>query len=529
MTGPPDLAQAQALLAAGRPAEAEALCHAVLARNTGDAATWLLLGVIALQTGNPLYAEAAVRRSLSLRPESADAVTALVAILRRTGRHAEAEAALRAAAPKPGPHSTRAQVELAEMQRERGALAEAEATLRQALAGDGASAEAWHALGLLRQAQGETVAAEASFKRTLELAPTFVAAWINYGSLKAGLERFGEAVPLYDRALSLAPDHAAAHWNRALALLTLGDYPAAWRDYDWRWRIPELVESAEVKVLERRWRGEPVARKAVLLQSEQGIGDTIQLARYAPLVARQGARVILAVQPMVVTLLAQLPNLERVMSVADTLPPFDLQASLPDLPGLFGTSLATIPDAKGYLRPDPACAARWSARLGSERRPKIGLIWAGNPRHRDDRYRSIALAALEPLLGRDDVAWFSLQVGERAKELAAAAPRLRMVDLSADLSDFSETAAALSQLDLLITVDTAAAHLAGALGRPTWLLIARQADWRWMRDREDSPWYASLRLFRQQRQGDWSPVIARVMAALDRGVEAGAQFTGALK
>ena len=515
MTGPPDLAHAHALLGAGRAAEAEPLCHAVLARNIGDAGAWLLLGLIALQTGNLLYAEAAVRRSLALRPERADAVTALIAILKRAGRHAEAEATLRAAAPKQGPRSIQGQVELAEMQRERGAIAEAEATLLQALAADGASAEAWHALGLLRQAQGETAAAEGSFKRALELQPSFVAAWINYGSLKAGLERFAEAVPLYGRALALAPDHAAAHWNRALALLTIGDYPAAWRDYDWRWHIPELVASAEVKPLDRRWRGEPVSGKTVLLRSEQGVGDTIQLARYAPLVARQGARVILAVQPTTVSLLAQLPGIERVMSVADPLPAYDLQATLPDLPGLFGTSLATIPDQRGYLRPDPARAAHWKERLAGEPRTKVGLIWAGNPRHREDRFRSIALKTMEPLLRRDDVAWFSLQVGARAADLGTLAPPVRVTDLAAELTDFSETAAALAALDLLISVDTAPAHLAGALGRPAWLLITRQADWRWMREREDTPWYASLRLFRQERQGDWGPVIARVAAALD--------------
>ncbi|HKX08823.1 MAG TPA: glycosyltransferase family 9 protein, partial [Stellaceae bacterium] len=407
-------------------------------------------------------------------------------------------------------------LERAALQRAQGALGDAEATLRQALSADGSSAEAWHALGLLRGAQNETAAAEAAFRRALELRPNFIAALINLGSHKAGLERFEESLPFYDRALALAPDHAVGHWNRAIALLTLGDYGAAWRDYDWRWLIPELVQSAEVRVLDRRWRGEPVAGKTVLLHSEQGIGDTIQLARYAPLVARQGARVALAVQPTVVSLLAQLPGVERVMSVADPVPAYDLQASLPDLPGLFGTSLATIPDPQGYLRADPARAAHWRERLGTERRRKVGLIWAGNPRHRDDRFRSIAIKTLEPILGRDDVAWFSLQVGARAADLGALQAPARVTDLAGELTDFSETAAALAALDLLITVDTAPAHLAGALGRQTWLLIARQSDWRWMRGREDTPWYASLRLFRQERQGDWSPVIARVTAALDR-------------
>jgi ADP-heptose:LPS heptosyltransferase len=222
------------------------------------------------------------------------------------------------------------------------------------------------------------------------------------------------------------------------------------------------------------------------------------------------------VQPTVVSLLAGLPGLDRVMSVADPVPAYDLQAVLPDLPGLLGASLATIPDAQGYLAPDPARLAHWRARLGAEPRRKIGLIWAGNPRHRDDRFRSIALTTLEPILRREDVAWFSLQVGERSRDLSMLSPTAGITDLAGELTDFTETAAALAALDLLITVDTAPAHLAGALGRPAWLLIARQADWRWMRQREDTPWYRSLRLFRQEQQGDWGPVITRVSAALER-------------
>jgi tetratricopeptide (TPR) repeat protein len=503
-------------LRAGRSIEAQALCHAALARNAHDPGAWLVLGLAAAQSSDLLLGEAAIRRSLALSPDHPDAAGALAAILMRTDRWAEAESVLGSTARRqPGPRSAQLLVELAEIQRGRGAYSQAEMTLRQALAMNGSSAHAWHGLGLLRQDQGETAAAEAGFMRALELKPDFVTALINLGSLKAGLERFEESLPFYDRALALAPNNAIGHWNRALALLTLGDYLAAWRDYDWRWQIPELVKSAEVKVLERRWRGEAVAGKTVLLRSEQGVGDTIQLARYAPMVGRQGARVVLAVQPSVVSLLAQLPGLDRVLSVADPLPGYDLQASLPDLPGIFGTSLATIPEPQGYLAPDEARAAAWKVRLAAEPRRKVGLIWAGNPRHRDDRNRSIALGLLEPLVRRDHVAWFSLQVGERSADLAALPPMVRITDLARELTDFSETAAVLATLDLLITVDTAPAHLGGALGRPTWLLLARQADWRWMRRREDTPWYKSLRLFRQEQQGDWGPVIARVAGALD--------------
>lgn len=510
----PELAQARALHRAGRSAEAEAACHAALAKNTADADAWYLLSLVAVARGDALYAEAAARRALSLRPDFAEAEVGLAISLRRGGKLADAEAQLRDTIRRTLRPSA-AMLELADLLRERGVLSEAEAVARELITLEESNAPAWHLLGVIRQARGDLPAAESCFRRAIEHAPGFVAALVNLGALKLATDQLDEAVAILDRALALAPDYGIGHWNRALALLTAGNYERAWSDYDWRWRIPELLKNAQVRVLEKRWRGEPVAGKRILLQSEQGLGDTIQFARYAPLVAARGAEVTLAVQPMLVPLLKQLRNLERVIAINGSLPPFDLQASLPDLPGIFGTTLATIPDARGYLTPDPLKVADWRARLQAERRPKVGLVWAGNARHLDDTNRSLKIAALAPLFKRENIAWHSLQVDDGGKRIAPGEMDLPIVDLAPSLRDFSDTAAALAALDLLISVDTAPAHLGGALGVPTWILVTKRADWRWMRDRADSPWYSSIRLFRQEGHGDWHGVIDRLCAALD--------------
>jgi tetratricopeptide (TPR) repeat protein len=507
-----DLAQARALDGAGRLAEAEAICHAALAQNLGNVEAWLLLASLALRRGDALSAEAAARRACALQPRATEAAAALILTLKQLGKTAEAERELRAATA-PGQRPPSELAELGEKLRQRGALSEAAAVLERALEADPSLAAAWNALALTRQAQAGDAAAEACFRRALEIAPNFVPALTNLGSLEFGRGAFSAAIELYDRALAAAPGYAIAHWNRALVLLSTGDYARAWADYEWRWRIPELLRNAEIRVHERRWHGEDPAGKTLLLQSEQGIGDTIQFARYAPVIAARGARVILGVQPSVVSLLRQLPGAERVVAINEPLPPFDLQATLPDLPGICGTLLETIPQPQGYLRADPALTERWKRRLAGEARPKIGLVWAGNPRHRDDRNRSLPVPALERLLAHPGVAWFSLQLGARAGDLAAI--DAGVVDLGPELPDFSATAAALSALDLLICVDTAPIHLAGALGVPAWLLLPERADWRWLRDREDTPWYASLRLFRQREQGEWLPVIERLASALD--------------
>jgi len=514
MPSPPDLSEAAALQRAGRLAEAEAACHAVLAGDISNAEAWRLLAAVAAARGDAYFAEAANRRALAAQPGSVDTLVAMAAALRQQNRAGEAEAALIQALQQ-APRSAGLLAELADMRRERGSLGEAEALLRQALDIDIDYANAWNYLGMIRDAQEEPIAAEACYRRAVELNPRFAVALVNLGSVLMGREKFEEAIKQYDSAVALAPGLGAAHWNRAMALFMIGNYgPRAWSDYDWRWRVPELLRNAEVRILDRRWRGESVAGKTVLLHSEQGIGDTFQFARYVPLVAQRGARVVLAVQPATIPVLSQLPGIERIMSIADVLPPYDWNATLPDLPGLFGTTLDTVPARQGYLRADPPRAARWQARLAGEARPKIGLVWAGNPRHRQDRFRSIALGALAPLLERRDVAWFSLQVGERAADIAAAGLTGRIANLAPDLKDFADTAAALSALDLTICVDTAVLHLAGALGRPAWLMLPRVVDWRWMMERDDTPWYASVQLFRQSTQGDWAPVVVQIGAAL---------------
>ena len=513
MAAQPGLAQARALAEAGRLAEAEALCHSVLAQELGSIEAWLLLAAIALRRGDPLGAESAARRACALAPRAAETAAALILTLKELGKPGEAARELEAATA-PGARSPTEVAELGERLRQRGALAEAEMLLKRALAAEPALPAAWNSLASLRQSQGDIAGAAECYRRALEIAPNFVPSLTNLGSLEFGRGDVKAALAYHDRAIAVAPNHAISHWNRALVLLTTGDYARAWADYEWRWRIPELLRNAEVRVHERRWRGEDPAGRTLLLQSEQGVGDTIQFARYAPLIAARGTRVVLAVQPTVVSLLRQLPRLEQVVAIDAPLPPFDLQATLPDLPGICGTLLETIPEPQGYLKPDPARSERWKRRLANERRPKVGLVWAGNPRHRDDRNRSLPADALLSLVAHPGIAWFSLQIGSRAGDLAGLAAG-EVSDIAGELTDFSETAAALDALDLLISVDTAPIHLAGALGVPGWLLLPKKADWRWLSAREDTPWYRSLRLFRQDEQGDWPGVIRSVRDALD--------------
>jgi len=300
-----------------------------------------------------------------------------------------------------------------------------------------------------------------------------------------------------------------------MLLLVQGRLREGFEKYEWRWKLGTLVPRG---LPAPRWNGEDLAGRTILLHGEQGYGDTIQGLRYAPLVAARGARVVLEVPQPLMRLAGSVSGVDTLLTAGQALPRLDFVCPLLSLPRACATTLETIPADVPYLAPPPDTLAQWRARLAG-RGLKVGIAWAGSPLHRSDAKRSIDIEKLAPLLQIEGVRWFSLQVGERAGDLARL-PADHVTDLAPHLSDFAETAAAVAHLDLVISVDTAVVHLAGALARPAWVMLRSQPDWRWLLEREDTPWYPTLRLFRQHDRGDWNEVVARVRAALEQRLSA---------
>ena len=357
-----------------------------------------------------------------------------------------------------------------------------------------------------------TEEAIASYDRAISLAPGEPQAYSNRANALLALNRHVEAVDNCQRAIALKPDFAEAHWNLSLAHLSLGQFADGWRAYEWRWT------GGPHKLPMRRfapplWLGAPALEgKTLLVHAEQGLGDSLQMCRYLPLLVARGARVVLEVQPTLAPLLRRNFPQVQVLAQGEALPAFDLHCPMMSLPHACQTTLQTIPGATGYLSAHPACAALWTQRLGNTTRRRVGLAWSGSATHTNDRHRSLHLSLLEDIINLE-FDWHSLQKEVRAADQPALR-RSRLTDHAQALTDFSDTAALLSQLDLVITVDTAVAHLAGAMGKPVWLMLPFMAEYRWMVARPDSPWYRSARLFRQPAVGDWRAVVADVMTAL---------------
>jgi len=326
--------------------------------------------------------------------------------------------------------------------------------------------------------------------------------------------RIDEAIAACRQAIALNPDYAEFHFNLALSLLTSGDFQQGWEEYEWRWKCKEFPSPAR-DFAQPQWDGCPLEGRTLLLHTEQGHGDALQFIRYFPLVEQRGGKILIECYAELQRLFRTTAGRCQVVVRGQPLPAFDLHSPLLSLPRVFGTNLANIPNTVPYLRADPEDAGRWQRRLADDSAlVKVGLAWAGRPTHTNDRNRSIKLARLAPLGQLPGVRFFSLQKGEVAAEAKTPPPGMELVDWTEELKDFAETAALIANLDLVVAVDTAVVHLAGAMGKPVWVLLPFGSDWRWLLERQDSPWYPSMRLFRQSRIGDWDSVIARVVEAL---------------
>lgn len=491
---------------AGRRAEAGAICRRVLAAEPGQPRALFLSGLLLLDEDRPAEAAELFARAAEGDPAHQAARVNLARAWLAAGRPLEAlataDAGLAGFPDAAELHFVRGTA-LSAARRSDVAIA----ALAHAVALDPAHAAAWLNLGNACADLDRLDEAERHIRAALRLAPHLLEAHASLGFVLTGLGRLEEARAACAAAIARAPDFAQAHWNLATAALLAGDYATGFREYEWRKRHDRFRHDF-IDLPGRVWNGGPVEGLDVLVQAEQGLGDTIQLSRYiAPITAR-GARVTLACDPRLIPLLRALPGLHAAVDKAGRLPAYDVWIDQMSLPRVFATTPDTIPSAAGWLTPDPAAVARFDERLPAG--PRVGIVWAGNPAHSNDRRRSLPTPVMAHLAAMFAVPLISLQVGPRAAE----APLFGFRDLSPHLTDYAATAAAVAALDLVVCVDTSVAHVAGALGKETWLLLPYAPDWRWMLGRNDTPWYSSMRLFRQPRPGDWISVAGAIAAAL---------------
>jgi tetratricopeptide (TPR) repeat protein len=499
----------------GRLLEAEAICRRVLEAHPNAADAPHLLGLIAHQSGKLNEAIEHLKRAVKLAPRVALFHANLGEMMRLAGHPKEAAAEARRALaidPEMPAALSNLGVALYELRQ----YDEAARAHRRAAAAQPGFAEAHSNLGNALHALKRFDGAIAAYRRAITLCPDYADAWSNLGTTLHHAGDFEEAMAALRRAIALAPGHADAHSGIGILLLMRGDLGEGWEEYDWRLRSSEVKGP---RFPERPWEGETLAGRHIFVQAEQGFGDTLQFARYLPLLAARAGTVTVRVHQQLAALLREsLPGVE-VLGERGAPSTYDCGAVLLSLPRRFKTRLETIPGYVPYLRVPAEAAARWKQRLDPLKGLKIGFVWAGNPEHANDMRRSLELHTLAPVLAVDGTSFVSLQVGGRAADLKKSRHRAaeiggRIIDLSRELTDFVETAAAVMALDLVITVDTAVAHLAGGLGKPVWVLLPWVTDWRWMLNREDNPWYPTMRLFRQKRGETFAAAIAALATEL---------------
>ena len=473
------------------------------------------LATVLLKQQRLTEAEACYRTALAIKPDYAEAWDNLGTVLKAQGKQDETIASYRRAI-EARPNYPEAHNNLGTALLQQGRTEEAIGCYRKALNLKPDYPEAHFNLGTAIWEQGQPNAAVACYRNAIALRPDDTDALLNLGTALKELGRLDEAAACYRNVLTLEPQHPEAHCNLGIVLLAQGELAEGWREHEWRWQTPQLIK-ARRDFAQPQWRGEMAVGRTLLIHAEQGFGDTIQFCRYAKQAAAHGLRVVLEVQQPLVRLLRGLPGVDRVVARGEALPAFDLHCPMLSLPLALGVSLASICGSAPYLHADSAQVAAWHARLPEMIGPglRIGLVWAGNPRNHSrglaavDRRRSLAPSRLAPLFKVPGLRFISLQKGG-----PLAPVEFPLTDVMKEMDDFADTAALIANLDLVISVDTAVAHLAAALGKPVWLLDRYDTCWRWFTGRSDSPWYPSLRLYRQPRPGDWESVLEEMTGDL---------------
>ena len=515
----------KALLDLKRPDEALASYDKAIALKPDYAEAYNSRGNVQLRLKHPDEALADYEKAIALRPDYAEAHNSRGSALLDLERPEEALASYnKAIALKrdfAGAYNNRGNA-LRNLKR----LADALASYNKAIALKPNFAEAYNNRGNMLSYFNRQEEALASYDKAIALKPDYAEAYNNRGLALRDLKRPDEALANYDRAITLEKNFAEAHWNKSLCLLQLGRFEQGWLEYEWRWKI-RVPRSSMRSFPKPLWLGEdPLVDKAILLYSEQGFGDTIQFCRYAKLVADLGARVILEVPNPLISLLGNLSGVAQLAKEGSPLPQFDYQCPLVSLPLAFKTNLSNIPAKIPYLNANLEKSRFWKEKLGEKDKLRVGLVWSGGFRPNQPEVWAVNLRRNIPLeklalLKDPDIEFYSLQKGEPAEsELGELISRHwdgpHIFDFTSLLNDFSDTAAFVENLDLVISVDTATAHLAGALGKPVWILNRFDSDWRWLLDRTDSPWYPTARLYGQQKVGDWDNVVRRVKTDLVR-------------
>ncbi|MGC8641928.1 MAG: tetratricopeptide repeat protein [Isosphaeraceae bacterium] len=478
------LANAAGFLHAGDLARAEQAFTRIAQEDPTSAEACFFLGLIHQQRGELENAALHYERALRLAPDLAEASNNLGVVFQSQRNHESAEACFREAIRLMPDY-----------------------------------AEAYNNLGNVLQDQGRFAEAVTAYRQALRFRPRYLEAFKHLGNALRALGRLDEAIACYDEGLRLAPDHSLLHTSRAMVLIQLGDLPGGFAEVEWRLRDEHFPTDGLPQPV---WDGSPLEGRTLLICAEQGLGDTLQFIRYASHAKRLGGRVIVACSQALARIVATCPDVDGVVTDGSPLPEYSCHAPVMSLPRILGTTLETIPREVPYLCPDAALVNRWRQELKGIKEFKVGIVWQGNPVHTRDRERSFRLASLEPVARVSGVRLFSLQKNFGLEQLDEAADRFVVTELGSRLHDLVDTAAVMRNLDLVVTIDSAPAHLAGAIGVPVWMVLPFISDWRWMSDRDDTPWYPTMRLFRQRRFGDWNELFARLaheLSILARSVE----------